>query len=113
MNKKIIVFVIMFVLAGFSSACGIASDGTVTVNVETEDCSLVTIDTGVGALKKIGGQLYYDANTNIVYFWNEMYYGNCSTMPSPYYAPNGLPYKYNSQTNTLYEIEMEEKKDDR
>ncbi len=28
-----------------------------------------------------------------------------ATTPSPYYAPNGLPYKYNPETNTFEEIE--------
>lgn len=29
---------------------------------------------------------------------------NDSTAPSAYYAPNGLPYKYNLTNNTLEEI---------
>lgn len=36
-------------------------------------------------------------------------FSQAATTPSPYYAPNGLPYKYNPSTNTLEEITPEEK----
>jgi hypothetical protein len=32
--------------------------------------------------------------------------GTISTTPSPYYAPNGLPYRYNPETNTFEEIDI-------
>ena len=38
----------------------------------------------------------------------ELFCAYCATTPSPYYAPNGLPYKYNPSTNTLEEITPEE-----
>ena len=48
---------------------------------------------------------YYDSTTKIVYFWNgSIGYGRASTTPSPYFAPNGLPYKYEPETNTFVEI---------
>ena len=31
----------------------------------------------------------------------------CATAPTPYYAPNGLPYRYNPESNTFEEIGSE------
>lgn len=80
---------------------------TTTVNVIVDDDSnLNGIIFGKEALIKIGDCLYYDSTTRIVYWWNGLlskgYYG--STTPTPYYAPNGLPYRYNAETNTFEEI---------
>lgn len=50
----------------------------------------------------IGEDLIYDSATRIVYVEFYTYgghYGRC-----PYYAPNGLPYRYNPETNTFEEI---------
>jgi hypothetical protein len=47
--------------------------------------------------------LVYDANTKIVYMANYTYYGNY--VYTAYIAENGLPYKYNTQTSSLEEIE--------
>lgn len=53
--------------------------------------------------------LYYDTNTKIVYIlFNECAgYSDYGYM-SPYYAPNGMPYVYNVQTNSLEEIVRED-----
>lgn len=59
---------------------------------------------GLDAFKKIEDHLYYDVNTKIVYFYNGPYAARPS-LPTPYYAPNGLPYKYNPETNALEEID--------
>lgn len=49
--------------------------------------------------------LYYDANTKIVYImFNECAGYSGYGYMSAYYAPNGLPYIYNAQTNELEEI---------
>lgn len=51
--------------------------------------------------------LYYDPDTKIVYIiFNEATntYQGYGYM-SPYYAPNGLPYLYDSNSQTLYEID--------
>ena len=49
--------------------------------------------------------LYYDANTKIVYImFNECAGYSGYGYMSAYYAPNGLPYIYNVQTNELEEI---------
>ena len=73
-------------------------------NVKTNDT--VTVKSlGTDNLINIGGYLYYDSTTKIVYFWNgSIGYGRASTTPSPYFAPNGLPYKYEPETNTFVEI---------
>lgn len=75
----------------------------VAVNVENPE-SVNSPIFGKDALIEIGGYLYYDQSTRIVYWWNGCIYGQTATTPSPYYAPNGYPYKYNPETNTLEEI---------
>ena len=98
---------LIILLTGLLLSCSVVGCGseTVVVNVNnTEDIHNTTF--GTESLVRIGHGLYYDAETKIVYWWN-MY--NCMSSkystPSPYYAPNGLPYKYNPETNTLEEIE--------
>lgn len=53
--------------------------------------------------------LYYDTNTKIVYvLFNEWSGQSGYGYMSPYYAPNGMPYVYNIQTNSLEEIVKED-----
>lgn len=53
--------------------------------------------------------LYYDTNTKIVYIlFNECAGHSGYGYTSPYYAPNGMPYVYNVQTNSLEEIVKED-----
>lgn len=81
-------------------------DKSVHVNAENPD-NLSNNTFGTSALVEIGDDLWYDSTTRIVYWWNGVL--NCSridTVPSPYYAPNGLPYRYNPETNTFEEIEV-------
>lgn len=53
--------------------------------------------------------LYYDTNTKIVYILFNEGAGNAGYgYMSPYYAPNGMPYVYNVQTNSLKEIVRED-----
>lgn len=54
-----------------------------------------------GEFIEINKVLSYDSATRIVYIFNKNNYGSSYT---PYYATNGLPYKYNPETNTLEEI---------
>ena len=78
---------------------------TVQVNVSnSENISGTTF--GEDAMIEIGNGLYYDSTTRIVYWWNGIISGRSATTPSPYYAPNGLPYRYNPETNTFEEIEV-------
>lgn len=46
--------------------------------------------------------LSYDEMTRIVYIRNVTY--SSRKVYIPYYAPNGLPYRYNPETNTFEEI---------
>lgn len=64
--------------------------------------------TTTSGLIEITGQnnLYYDSNTKIVYFMFNEYSGYVGYgYMSPYYAPNGLPYRYDANNQTLIEID--------
>lgn len=52
-------------------------------------------------------RLVYDSMTRVVYICNHAYGSN--GIYTPYFAPNGLPYRYNPETNTFEEIEKEDK----
>ena len=92
--------IIIFTLVG----CG-AAEPAVVVNVENME-GLSNNVLGKDALIEIGNGLWYDSTTRIVYWWNGcLTHANYATTPSPYYAPNGLPYLYNPKTNTFEEIE--------
>lgn len=98
--KKKILCIILTALALTATGC---ANANTTINVSSDKES-GTKQVGIGQLRNINDSyLYYDANTNIVYYW----YGSQGS-PSPCYAPNGLPYKYNPTTNTLEEIQEEE-----
>lgn len=56
-----------------------------------------------GEFVRIGDKLYYDSATRIVYIRQTTYSG--FFIYTPYYAPNGLPYRYNPETNTFEEID--------
>lgn len=80
-----------------------------TLNIKQESSVSSTGKIGIKNLKEIGGYLYYDATTGIVYWWNGVTgVRKCATVPSAYYASNGFPYKYNPTNNTLEEIDTEE-----
>ena len=98
MKRNLIILLTAILLSCSLSGCG--SETVVAVNVENEE-DLNGVVFGIDALISIGNGLWYDSTTRIVYF---KYYSNGLTI-SPYYAPNGLPYKYNPETNTFEEIE--------
>lgn len=108
MKKKLLaiclVCIIVFSLVGCS-----AEESVIVVDAENKEV-LSGTTFGIDALIKIGNGLWYDSSTRIVYWWNEnlgtdhVDAWRCDTTPSPYYAPNGLPYRYNPQTNTFEEI---------
>ena len=103
--KRFLAIILVFVVALSLLACA-PVDNSVHVNVEGSG-ELSNGKFGRSALIEIGAGLYYDSSTGIVYWWNgDMSRGYYSaTTPSPYYAPNGLPYRYNPKTNTFEEIE--------
>ena len=101
--RKILILIASLLLFCTLTGCG---SETIVVNVEDQK-NISGSNFGIDALIDIGDGLYYDSTTRIVYLWNGClnlsYY---STTPTPYYAPNGLPYKYNPETNTFEEIEV-------
>lgn len=102
MKKSIIITAMIVICSCFFTGCG---SKETSLNIKQESSVSSTGRIGIKNLKAIGGYLYYDATTRIVYWWNgSMNMSNDSTAPSAYYAPNGLPYKYNPTTNTLEEI---------
>lgn len=108
MKKKILIALLLTFSTLTFTGC-ISRNNSANINISSEKES-GTKQVGLEQLQCIDNSyLYYDINTNIVYFWNGVIGGfnNCTT-PSPYYAPNGLPYKYNPSTNTLEEITPEE-----
>ena len=82
---------------------GCAEPEVIAIGVENKE-TLSNNRLGKSALARICDMVYYDSTTGIVYWWNGNYGGNGGTTPSPYYAPNGLPYRYNPETNTFEEI---------
>lgn len=104
--KKVLTVILSLCLA--ISLCGCSSNNTpISINVENPS-DLNGTTAGRKALIEIGDYLWYDSTTRIVYWWNGyIATANWATTPTPYYAPNGLPYKYNPETNTFEEIERQ------
>ena len=103
--KKILSIILVCAIAISMVSC--VEEKIIAVNVENQETLQHTI-LGVDALVEIGNYLYYDSATRVVYWWNgssEVSRNQSNTTPSPYYAPNGLPYRYNPETNTFEEIE--------
>lgn len=104
MKKLIITTIVCLAVALTLTGCG----ETKSVNVNVEKDSTISGNVfGKAALTKIGDCLWFDKTTRIVYWWNSEISENGTrwdTTPSPYYAPNGLPYRYNPETNTFEEI---------
>lgn len=101
--KKILAIILCAIMLALTS-CG--DREVIAVNVENQG-TLSNNIFGKDALIKIGDGLYYDSTTRIVYWWSGTLISGDqnATAPSPYYAPNGLPYRYNPETNTFEEIE--------
>lgn len=99
--KKVLLLLIVFSLVVVLIGC--EASQVISVNAENKS-DLSNNVFGRKALIKIGDMLWYDSSTRIVYWWNGYSYNDYATMPSPYYAPNGMPYKYNPSTNTFEEI---------
>ena len=107
MRRKIIVGLVSCVLVFSLTGCG---KTTTTLNVNVENSSDLHSNTfGNQSLIEIGSGLFYDSATRIVY----MAHGTNGVYESktycPYYAPNGLPYKYNPKSNTFEEINFSNK----
>lgn len=105
---KRIITVTLICLVVVLSLTGCTSDNnTISVNVENDN-TISGNTFGKSTLIEIGSGLWYDTTTRIVYWWNGgAWWGQNAMSPSPYYAPNGLPYRYNPETNTFEEIKEE------
>ena len=98
-----IIFVVIIMLSMIG--CG-APEASLNVNVNNNGVVRGSVF-GKDAMIELGSGLWYDSTTKIIYWWNgNVDSFNHATTPSPYYAPNGLPYRYNPQTNTFEEIEL-------
>lgn len=80
----------------------------INITVSADETSVLSGNTfGKSALIEIGDSLWYDSTTRIVYWWNGLISTNSmdikysDTTPAPYYAPNGLPYRYNPETSSF------------
>ena len=99
-KNLLILFVTVVTLFSFT---GCESEKPVQVNVSnTENISGTSF--GKDVIIGIGNGLYYDSTTRIVYLMFDNVGGY--SYFSAYYAPNGFPYKYNPETNTFEEIEV-------
>ena len=106
--KRNLLILLTTTLLFSSIVTGCGSTTNVVIDVENKE-NLSNVIIGKSALIKIGDGLYYDSTTRIVYWWNGYLEGiRYDTTPSPYYAPNGLPYKYNPEINTFEEIDLSE-----
>lgn len=94
MKKRFLRLLVTLVLVISLAGCGIKSEDLPGARDRIAGLELVHID----------GYLYYDTKTNIVYIWNGFINFQASTVPSPYYASNGIPYKYDPNTKQLKEI---------
>ena len=97
MRNKIIVLILTVVLVFCTVGCTSTGSKGYTENTD-------------GRLQPTMMQdLYYDTNTKIVYIlFNECAGYSGYGYMSPYYAPNGMPYVYNVETNSLEEIVKED-----
>lgn len=105
MKKKILILLVGCCLSFTLIGCGETT--VVNVNVEKSE-ELNNTVLGIDSLISIGNKLYYDSTTRIVYWWNGYLMTDHATTPTPYFAPNGYPYRYNPETNTFEEITMYE-----
>jgi hypothetical protein len=96
-KKKLMVTILSCALA--LSLLGCRAVEPVQVNVSNNE-SISSHQ--LGTFISIGNNLVYDPATRIVYRKNYTYSGYYVYVP--YYAQNGLPYRYNPETNTFEEI---------
>lgn len=101
MKRKVFMILLSYMMIFLLVGCGEVK--TLNVNVENGD-SLNSNILGEQSFIEIGSGLYYDSSTRIVYMLNKTYSG--WNVYTPYYAPNGFPYRYNPKTNTFEEIKF-------
>ncbi len=97
MKKKILSFILCAIPIITFTGC---DKSQVNVNVSNSES---ISNNKFGEFIEIGNNLVYDSATRIIYIKSSTY-GYKSYVYTPYYAPNGLPYRYNPETNTFEEI---------
>lgn len=101
MRKRLFTTLMVCVLTFSLAGCG----ETTTLNVNVENSGELSSNTlGEQSFVEIGSGLYYDTATRIVYMKNRTYSG--WSVYTAYFAPNGLPYRYNPESNTFEEIKL-------
>lgn len=99
-----ILAVVIFLIFLMSQCSKPSTDVPVSENNRVENSEYVSgtyLD-----FKTISDDLVYDAATNIVYVENDT--ADTYDVYVPYYAPNGLPFKYNGKTGELEQIDPRE-----
>lgn len=96
MEKKLIATLLSCAIALSLAGCSVEP---VQVNVSNSE-SISSHQ--LGTFVSIGSNLVYDPATRIVYRQN--YTHGSRYVYIPYYAPNGLPYRYDPETSTFEEI---------
>lgn len=89
---------------------GIFTHGTVyainnATKPEKQTFTIDDITTKTKDFIEIEKYIHYDPKTNIVWI---RYVTRGANQYTPYIAPNGLPFKYDPQTNTFYMITSED-----
>lgn len=100
MKKKILITILFCVFVITLVGCSSETAESVQVNVSNSES---ISSNQFGKFIEIGNNLVYDSATRIVYIDNYTY-GYQTYVYTPYYAPNGLPYRYNPEANTFEEI---------
>lgn len=99
-----ILAVVIFLIFLMSQCSKPSTDVPVSENNRVENSGYVSgtyLD-----FKTISDDLVYDAATNIVYVENDT--ADTYDVYVPYYAPNGLPFRYNGKTGELEQIDPRE-----
>ena len=97
--KRILIIVATILFSSFS----LIGCNTVELNVNMEGKVINTQSGGFIPICDKPIPLSYDEMTRIVYIRNRSS-GYHTYVYTSYYAPNGLPYRYNPETNTFEEI---------
>lgn len=99
----LVVLFLLYAVTSSNSDPGYTEDSQVSQGIEeSQDYSY---DSGIyqSGFKSIGdvgnSELIYDVDTKIVYIKTEGYYSYYTLCP--YYAENGLPYRYDTETGSL------------
>ena len=103
--KEWILAIFIIVLFFTLLAVPFDSDSSMQANIKTTEGTAYK-DFGVDRLQKLGGGLYYDQTTGIVYWWNGVLTigSQTSTTPTPYYSENGKLYRYDPVSSTMEEV---------